>query len=138
LSPETLIRKVNNFAIDVQWPERDIVLLRWAAILGQNPVAFQYEIDENGQPVQLDDRGLRTAVIERINNLIQQNGETYGELRPLDNDEIDNLVDERNHRWRQPGKLYFTIVLVCSQCTHALETGPVLNFQIASVFENFS
>jgi hypothetical protein len=98
--------KVNAFVEEINWPARDLSLLRLGAILAKNPRAYLTipEPDEAVEPGR-----------EYIGDIIERDREiygpdVYGNLRPIDPDEVEHIENERFHRWRQPRSLYFTIV----------------------------
>ncbi|KAI9867687.1 MAG: hypothetical protein M1813_008487 [Trichoglossum hirsutum] len=101
-----LMAKVNAFVEEINWPARDLSLLRLGAILAKNPRAYLTipEPDEAVEPGR-----------EYIGDIIERDREiygpdVYGNLRPIDPDEVEHIENERFHRWRQPRSLYFTIL----------------------------
>ena len=84
------MNKVRRFAELTNWRPRDLELLRLGSIIAQNP-----------------------AAIKDMAGGIAAGGGAFGNLRSLDDDELQYLKDEDENMWRQPRPLYFTIVL-CS------------------------
>ncbi|KAH0551158.1 hypothetical protein GP486_007507 [Trichoglossum hirsutum] len=98
--------KVDAFVEEINWPARDLSLLRLGAILAKHPRAYLTipEPDQPGEPGR-----------EYIGDIIERDRETYGrdvygDLRPIDPDEVEHIENERFHRWRQPRALYYTIL----------------------------
>ncbi|KAI9815444.1 MAG: hypothetical protein M1827_002578 [Pycnora praestabilis] len=90
VEPRDLMRRVQRFVELTQWPSRNIEILKLGSILAKNPNA-----------------------INNMEEFLAAGQEAYGNLRPLDADEVQHLKNERDAKWHQPENLYFTIIL-CS------------------------
>jgi len=85
-----LMLKVDEFMQEKRLPPRDLDYFRLGAIIAQNPNA-----------------------ITNIKETINAHRDVNGDLRDLDNDELDHLKNEVESPWSQPTKLYQTIA-ICS------------------------
>ncbi|KAH0545422.1 hypothetical protein FGG08_000563 [Glutinoglossum americanum] len=95
-----LMSKVDRLVTELNWPARDLSLLRLGAILAKHPRAdLAYP-----KPPPTED-----SETEHITDIIERDRDVYGELRPIDPDEAEHVMNERLNRWKQPRALYFTI-----------------------------
>lgn len=78
-------------------------------LAGLSPAELNLQVEEFAKEKQLDD----ILPLLKKGASLAQNPKQYGDMAGLYDEEHKALNDEVQHRWRQPRRLYFTVVL-CS------------------------